>query len=78
LVFLTKKSKIMKKLLILAAVGLTVASGCKKDFTCTCTIDGTDIPYTWTEIDKSDAQDACDALDAAASAVDPADGCDLD
>lgn len=56
----------MKKFFIpaLAALFIVGMTSCKKDYTCTCTVDGVSTSATIEDASKSDAQDACDELDA--------------
>jgi len=57
----------MKKLtplVILAAFGAMTFASCKKDYTCTCTLDGETIgTYKFTKVKKKDAKTACENWD---------------
>lgn len=71
--YLTNKArnqKIMKKVITIAAVallGAIVLPSCKKDYTCTCTIQGQSVSYTYNKVKKSDAKTSCDQQNTAAS-----------
>jgi hypothetical protein len=52
----------MKKfapIVAIAVLGMTFTS-CKKDFTCTCTVDGQTYTQEMKNIKKKDAKNACD------------------
>jgi hypothetical protein len=62
----------MKKMLMIAAAGLMIAgmSSCKKDYTCTCSTEATEVlgftipaqsASTTLNATKSDAKEACEA-----------------
>ncbi|MBI2259709.1 MAG: hypothetical protein HYU67_12545 [Flavobacteriia bacterium] len=51
----------MKKVLVIAALGVFVLASCKKDYVCKCTIDGETYTYDLGKIKKKDAKDACDS-----------------
>lgn len=56
----------MKKVATICAIALGVFSmtSCKKDWTCTCTLNGTaGVPITIANATKSDAEDACSSLE---------------
>ncbi len=61
----------MKKIAPIAAIALFAVAftSCKKDYTCTCTINGQSSSYKYTKVKKSDAKKSCDALNTSASAV---------
>lgn len=50
----------MKKVLAIAVLGVFGLASCKKDYTCTCTVDGESIKYELKDVKKKDAKDACD------------------
>lgn len=70
----------MKTSKFLAVALLLVAfTACKKDYTCTCTVVGTDVaPKVYTDAKKSDAQADCDKLNSNFQAVDITNSCVLD
>jgi hypothetical protein len=54
----------MKKVILVAAVGMMALASCKKDYTCDCTLDGSDdLSVALNGYKKGDAQDACDAAE---------------
>jgi len=55
----------MKKVILIAAVGMMALVSCKKDYTCECNVDGEKYSYDMKDVKKSDAKDACDALGSA-------------
>jgi hypothetical protein len=62
----------MKKIVTVAAVALFAAlvlPSCKKDYVCTCSIQGQTTTSPMNDTKKSDAKAACDALNATASMV---------
>lgn len=60
----------MKKLFIVAFVigAVSMATSCKKDRTCECTVFGYTGDTTLTDISKKDAKEYCDSQDAVAQA----------
>ena len=51
----------MKKVLLLAAVAVSFTMvSCKKDYTCTCTYDGSTATMTFKTAKKKDAETACE------------------
>ena len=62
----------MKKIVTVAAValfGAILLPSCKKDYTCTCTIQGQTTTSPINDAKKSDAKAACDQLNTAAAMV---------
>lgn len=59
----------MKKMFLSGMVVMMALSfsSCKKDYTCTCTIGGIEIPTTIKDVKKSEAKDDCDEADAVAA-----------
>ena len=55
-------------MLALGVVAFVSLASCKKDYTCTCTIDGESVATPYNDVKKSDAEDACDALNTQFSA----------
>lgn len=70
----------MKPTRLIAFALLTFAfASCKKDYTCTCTVDGNKLtPVQYSDAKKADAQDACDVLNNTYQAVNSANSCTLD
>jgi hypothetical protein len=70
------KSKSMKtRKLIVASFVLGIAfsfTSCKKDYTCTCTVDGFSYAYEFEKVKKADAEDACSSWETQYKIVDPA------
>jgi hypothetical protein len=48
-------------LTLLFVGGVAALTSCKKDYTCTCTVDGETYTYELKDVKKKDAKDACDA-----------------
>ena len=73
----------MKKVLLIAAVAVLALASCKKDRTCTCTVDyGIDGVEAQTvsdtqELSKKDAEEWCDDASTSLSSLD-AGSCTLD
>lgn len=60
----------MKTILTISIVGVFAFSliGCKKDYTCTCTLPGAaSTSVTYEKVKKSDAEDACSAANTSAA-----------
>ena len=53
----------MKKLFTLFAAAAMIVSfsSCKKDYTCTCTVDGDTYTYPLKDVKKKDANAACES-----------------
>lgn len=51
----------MKKVLAIAVLGVFGLASCKKDYTCTCTVDGETFKYELKDVKKKDADKACDS-----------------
>lgn len=52
----------MKKIAPIVAIALgAMFTSCKKDYTCTCTMDNVNYPITLKDVKKKDAKDACNA-----------------
>ena len=58
-------------------IGALVFTGCKKDYTCECTVSGQSVSATYTKVKKKDATDACDAAQATYKTADPSASCSL-
>lgn len=56
----------MKKIILVAAVGMLALVSCKKDYSCDCETAGISTPVEIKNSSKSDATDACDKLNTAA------------
>ncbi len=69
----------MKKLLIaIAAVALVFSfQSCRKDYTCTCTVDSQTISLEYAKTKKSVAEDACASAETTYKIGDPSASCDL-
>lgn len=54
----------MKKFLFVFAIaGVAALSSCKKEYTCTCTIDGVSNSVEFDKMKKSEAEDKCNEGD---------------
>ena len=71
----------MKKYIAISAfavLGVVALSSCKKDWTCSCTINGTTgSAATYKDTKKSDAKASCDALQSLAIIGDPSASCSI-
>lgn len=56
---------------------LVLASSCKKDYTCLCTINGVSSNSVYEDIKKKDAEEACLSLEATAKFIDANASCSL-
>jgi hypothetical protein len=53
----------MKKITLLAIIGFSFSlASCKKDYTCTCTYQGTSYTYEMKDVKKKDAKTTCNSL----------------
>ena len=59
----------MKKFIAIAALGVLTLASCKKDYTCSCTINGVTTDSMYKDIKKKDAETACDAATATFAAA---------
>lgn len=50
----------MKKIVVIAVVGLFVFASCKKDYTCDCSVSGQTLTISLNDYKKKDAESACD------------------
>lgn len=70
----------MKKINLALAVVFAASlafTACKKDYTCTCKMNGTESKSELNDAKKSDAEDACKALETTAKMGDPSASCSL-
>lgn len=50
----------MKKLIVIVAVGMSILTSCKKDWTCECSVNGIQFSSTpLKDMSKSDAESEC-------------------
>ena len=54
----------MKKTVLIAAGALLLFASCKKDYTCVCSVNGTEVSSTTITDTKSKAEDQCNEGDA--------------
>ncbi|WP_157977045.1 hypothetical protein [Taibaiella helva] len=64
-------------LVLCCLLGILLVSSCKKDYTCTCTVERTKYIYEYPNQMKSEAKESCDQQDAAARMTDPNGNCTL-
>ena len=57
----------MKKVYMMLAVCAIALASCKKDYTCSCTVNGVTTDNPIKDAKKADAEDACDALSVIAA-----------
>ena len=68
----------MKKLVLaVAALGLISLTSCKKDYTCTCKVSGSEIKTEIKDVKKSKAKDGCSALETQSKMIDANASCSL-
>ena len=70
----------MKKVIAFGAfavLGVVALSSCKKDYTCTCTVNGGTISATYTKVKKADAEEACSSSETTYKVADASASCSL-
>lgn len=71
----------MKKILtigVFALFGVIALSSCKKDWTCTCTVNGvTGTAATYKDTKKSDAKASCDSVESLSKLIDASASCSI-
>ncbi len=70
----------MKKIIVFGAfavLGVVALSSCKKDYTCTCTINGSSASTTYKDVKKKDAEASCESLETTSKILDPGASCSI-